>query len=133
MSESEWHTAKNRYRVGSEVTAEITAVTPGNREYFVTFDGLWSGLFWSGTPPIESGGVAGVPGAGLPVALGADSGDLSGARARYDSGYEFLGDFILAARAPRQLRAECARSGTRPAAGPALPPRIRAGRSAYCG
>ncbi|MGW0182957.1 hypothetical protein [Nocardia sp. NPDC003345] len=31
MTESEWHAAKSRYPVGSEVTAEITGVYPGNR------------------------------------------------------------------------------------------------------
>lgn len=52
MSETEWRAAKNRHPVGSEVTAEITDVFPINREYFVEFDGIWSCLFWSGTPPV---------------------------------------------------------------------------------
>ncbi|WP_280460335.1 hypothetical protein [Nocardia carnea] len=51
MSESEWRVVKSRYPVGAGVAAEITDVFPVNREYFVTFDGLWSGLSWSGTPP----------------------------------------------------------------------------------
>ncbi|WP_280419498.1 hypothetical protein [Nocardia carnea] len=52
MSESEWRVVKSRYPVGAGVAAEITDVFPVNREYFVTFDGLWSGLSWSGTPPV---------------------------------------------------------------------------------
>ncbi|MBF4998041.1 hypothetical protein IRT45_12860 [Nocardia sp. BSTN01] len=47
-----WHAATRRHPVGSEVTAEITDVFPTTREYFVAFDGLWSALFWTGTPPI---------------------------------------------------------------------------------
>ncbi len=52
LSESDWCTAKNRHPVGSEVTAEITGVFPGNREYTVAFDGLRSVLPWSGPPPV---------------------------------------------------------------------------------
>lgn len=52
MSEPEWCAAKSRHPIGSEVTAEITDVFPSTREYFVAFDGLQSGLFWSGTPPV---------------------------------------------------------------------------------
>jgi hypothetical protein len=51
MLESEWREAKYRHPVGSEVTAEITDVFSSSREYYVTFDGLWSCLSWSGTPP----------------------------------------------------------------------------------
>lgn len=51
MSEAEWHAAKSRHPVGSEVVAKVTHVFPGNREYVVAFDGVWSDLSWTGTPP----------------------------------------------------------------------------------
>ena len=51
-SEHEWQSVTRRYPVGSEVIAEITSVFPSNREYVVTFDGVWSVLAWTGTPPV---------------------------------------------------------------------------------
>ncbi|WP_432850702.1 hypothetical protein ACQPXB_08625 [Amycolatopsis sp. CA-161197] len=51
-SEPEWVSVKHRYPVGSEVIAKITEVFPSNREYVATFDGVWSVLAWTGTPPV---------------------------------------------------------------------------------
>jgi len=51
-SEPEWKTVRHRYPVGSEVIAEVTDVFPSNREYVVRFDGVWSVLVWTGTPPV---------------------------------------------------------------------------------
>lgn len=51
-SEPEWHAVKHRYPVGAEVIAEITHVYPSNREYTVRFDGVWSALEWTDTPPV---------------------------------------------------------------------------------
>lgn len=51
MTEPAWHAFKNRHPLESEVTAEVIHVFPANREYVVTFEGTWSGLPWTGTPP----------------------------------------------------------------------------------
>lgn len=56
-TEAQWSAIKSRYPVGSEVTAEVTAVYASNREYDVAFDGVRCGLPWRGSPP-EVGATA---------------------------------------------------------------------------
>lgn len=51
-STPEWQAVKHKYPIGTEVTAEITELFPSNREYVVTFDGIWAVLVWTGTPPV---------------------------------------------------------------------------------
>ncbi|MEU5265626.1 hypothetical protein [Amycolatopsis sp. NPDC021455] len=51
-TEPEWRAVRHRYPAGSEVIAEITHVFPSDREYVVTFDGVWSVLAWTGAPPV---------------------------------------------------------------------------------
>ena len=51
MSEPEWLALKGRYPLGAEVDAEVAEVFPSTREYTVEFEGGWSLLAWTDTPP----------------------------------------------------------------------------------
>jgi len=47
----QWLVIKDRFPVGSAVTAAVTDVFPGNRTYFVRFEDCWSLLEWTGNTP----------------------------------------------------------------------------------
>jgi ribosomal protein S1 len=47
----QWLVIKERFPVGTEVTATVTDVFPANREYAVRFEDCWSVLEWTGDPP----------------------------------------------------------------------------------
>jgi hypothetical protein len=47
----QWLVIKDRFLVGSEVTATVTGVFPANREYVVRFEDCWSTLEWTGDAP----------------------------------------------------------------------------------
>jgi hypothetical protein len=47
----QWLLIKDRFPVGSEVTATVTRVFQANREYVVRFADCWSVLEWTGEAP----------------------------------------------------------------------------------
>jgi hypothetical protein len=49
--QEQWLAIKDRFPVGSEVTATVTGVFHANREYEVKFEDCWSVLEWTGNAP----------------------------------------------------------------------------------
>ena len=50
-TQEQWLVIKDRFPVGSEVTATVTDMFRANREYMVQFEDCWSVLEWSGDAP----------------------------------------------------------------------------------
>jgi hypothetical protein len=50
-AQEQWLAIKDRFPVGSEVTATVNRVFPANREYVVRFEDCWSAIEWTGDAP----------------------------------------------------------------------------------